>query len=90
MQAFLAGRELVLLFTLFCAAVSDLRSYRVPNRLFLFGAGVLLFLTLLFAPKRLPGALGGALLISVCLFPLYALHFLGGGDVKLAALVLLY
>lgn len=72
---------------LLVAAVSDVRSRRIPNRL----VGVLGLLGLcysVFAQPFLPGALqgvGGILTGLGCWLPFYALGWVGAGDVKLFA-----
>lgn len=81
----------VLLFSLLIwAAVTDVRSRRIPNKLTLTGL-VLGLLYSAFVPfwrdHGLLWALGGAVVALVLLFPLWMLRVLGAGDVKLMAMV---
>lgn len=70
------------------AAVYDLRSRRIPTGLaaagFLFGVGLNTFL---YGDGGLRLALLGALLALAVYVPIYALHGIGGGDVKLMAAI---
>jgi prepilin peptidase CpaA len=82
-------RSAVLLALLVAAAASDLRSYRIPNRL--TGAGLLagVVLAAWHAQSPLQGALyalAGAAVGLCALLPLYMLRMLGAGDVKLMAM----
>lgn len=72
---------------LLLAAAHDCRHRRIPNRLLV--AGLLAGLACAAAPGGigLPPALAGMLLGLMALLPMYALHGLGAGDVKLMAMV---
>lgn len=69
------------------AAIGDLRTRRIPNKL----VAVLALLGIAFCLARAPGitglsqAGGGLLAGLVCWLPFYALGWLGAGDVKLYA-----
>lgn len=72
------------------AAVSDLQSYRIPNALTVSGMALGLIATTLTAKVPATGflhAAGGLLTALLCLVPLHALRVMGGGDVKLMAMV---
>jgi prepilin peptidase CpaA len=72
---------------LLVAAIGDLRTRRIPNRL----VAILALLGIAFSVARLPfieglSLAGGGLLVGlVCWLPFYALGWLGAGDVKLYA-----
>lgn len=87
---FTEPRSLVLLLLLLAASISDLRTRRIPNRL-TFGGIALALLYGLLAPHPHGGgffwALGGMALGLAMMLPLYLLHAMGGGDVKLMAMV---
>ena len=87
---FTEPRSLMLLMLLLAASISDLRTRRIPNRL-TFGGIALALLYGLLAPHPHGGgffwALGGMALGLVLMLPLYLLHAMGGGDVKLMAMV---
>lgn len=76
---------------LLCAAWLDVRSHRIPNSLILAGAAAALLLNV-WVPSAM-GELGlQASLLGVgagllALMPLYLLRAMGGGDVKLMAMV---
>lgn len=81
-------RSLTLLLLLLAAAVCDLRTRRIPNRL-TFGGATAGLLFSLAAPHHGGGllwALGGLGLGLALMLPLYLLRALGGGDVKLMAM----
>lgn len=85
---FAEPRSLTLLALLLAAAICDLRTRRIPNRLTFGGATAALLLSLA-APHHGGGllwALGGLALGLVLMLPLYLLRALGGGDVKLMAM----
>jgi prepilin peptidase CpaA len=72
---------------LFWAAVSDMRTRRIPNAL--TASGLLLALTLKLpvgSGALMEGLLGAALAFAVML-PLFAVRGVGGGDVKLLIMV---
>jgi len=70
------------------AAVSDLRSRRIPNTLTLPACLVFLLLRLALAgPDGLWSGLGGLTLGLALMLPAYGLGVMGGGDVKLLAAV---
>ncbi len=79
---------ILLNFTVVCA-VSDLRTHKIPNRLILCGL-IWAFLCCLFrdgAPGVLLDGVLGFLLPILLLGPLCALRMIGGGDVKLLAVI---
>lgn len=87
---FTEPRSLLLLLLLAAASLSDLRTRRIPNRL-TFGGIALALLYGLLAPHPHHGgflwALGGMALGLALMQPLYLLHAMGAGDVKLMAMV---
>jgi prepilin peptidase CpaA len=83
-------RTAVLIALLVIAGVTDYRTYRIPNWLTFGGAAFALIYKTVIAVS--PGAAlllasGGLLLGFVLLLPLYMLHAMGAGDVKLMAMV---
>lgn len=83
-------RSAVLIALLVIAAVTDYRSYRIPNWLTFGGALFALVYKTVIAVS--PGSAflmaGGGLLLGFALMlPLYLLHAMGAGDVKLMAMV---
>jgi prepilin peptidase CpaA len=82
-------RICVLLILLGIAAVTDFRSFRIPN--WLTGGGIAFALIYsLFAPATAPAlssALGGMLIGFLIFVPMYALRTMGAGDVKLMAMI---
>lgn len=85
---FAEPRSLTLLLLLLAAAVCDLRTRRIPNRL-TFGGATLGLLFSLAAPHHGGGllwALGGLGLGLALMLPLYLLRAMGAGDVKLMAM----
>ncbi len=74
-----------LLAVLLLAAVGDVRSRKIPNRLILSGLALSLGFVLGGA-LPLGQFLGGLLLGGCCFLPLYLRGVLGAGDVKLMAL----
>ena len=87
---FTEPRSLILLLLLLAASICDLRTRRIPNRL-TFGGAALALLYGLLAPHPHTGgffsALGGMAVGLALMLPLYLLHALGAGDVKLMAMV---
>jgi prepilin peptidase CpaA len=79
--------DLLLAVLLVIAAVSDWRTYRIPNWLTMGGALVGLLLNAFVTDVGVLSALGGLGLGLVLLLPLWALRVLGAGDVKLMAMV---
>jgi prepilin peptidase CpaA len=73
--------DLLLAVLLVIAAVSDWRTYRIPNWLTMGGAVVGLALNAFVTDIGLLRALGGLGLGLVLLLPLWALRVLGAGDV---------
>lgn len=83
-------RTVVLFFLLVCAAVIDVRSHRIPNRLVLAGLafGLIYSAFVPFWGKHgFLWALGGAAIGFGVLFPFWLLRMMGAGDVKLMAAV---
>jgi prepilin peptidase CpaA len=82
-------RDLVLLLMVSIAAVNDLATRRIPNRLLLVGLGSALLLHLLSpAPgQALLGGLGGMLLGLLVFLPFYLVRGMAAGDVKMMAVV---
>ncbi|VTU19902.1 A24 family peptidase [Variovorax sp. RA8] len=83
-------RTAVLIALLVIAGVTDYRTYRIPNWLTFGGAAFALVYKTVIAVS--PGsallmASGGLLLGFLLLLPLYMLHAMGAGDVKLMAMV---
>lgn len=76
----------VLVGLLLVAAIYDIKSRRIPNRL--VGAGLATGLLLALHPTGLglAGAAGGALVGLAAFLPLYLLRAMGAGDVKLMAM----
>lgn len=80
----------VLLVALATAAVTDFRSFRIPN--WLTGGGILFALAYNIAVPPVPGATwmfapAGMLLGLALTMPMYAMRAMGAGDVKLLAMV---
>jgi prepilin peptidase CpaA len=86
---FTEPRIAVLLALLAIAAVTDFRTFRIPN--WVTGGGIAFALVYsLFTPiggPSLSGALGGMLLGFLITVPMYALRTMGAGDVKLVAMI---
>jgi len=83
-------RTAVLIALLVIAGITDYRTYRIPNWLTFGGATfALVYKTVIAASpgSALLMASGGLLLGFVLLLPLYMLHAMGAGDVKLMAMV---
>ena len=82
-------RDTLLLLMVSIAAVNDLATRRVPNRLLLAGlAGALLLHGLSAEPgATLLSALGGTLLGLVIFLPFYLVRGMAAGDVKMMAVV---
>jgi len=83
-------RTVVLFFLLVYAAVIDVRSHRIPNRLVLAGLafGLVYSVFVPFWGKHgFLWALGGAAIGFGVLFPFWLLRMMGAGDVKLMAAV---
>ena len=69
------------------AAVRDLQTGKIPNRLIAAGLAAGLVLRTLFeGPAGLASAIPGALLPLLLLFPLFYLRMQGAGDIKLLAM----
>jgi prepilin peptidase CpaA len=76
----------VLIALLLTAAVIDYRSYRIPNWLTVGGMVLGLVCSTAFATRAYDGllaGLGGIAVGMLVFLPLYAIHVLGAGDVKL-------
>jgi prepilin peptidase CpaA len=87
---FTEPRSLILLLLLLAASISDLRTRRIPNRLTFGGITLALLYGLLAHHPHSGGffwALGGMALGLAMMLPLYLLHAMGAGDVKLMAMV---
>jgi prepilin peptidase CpaA len=81
------GIPVVLAGVVACAALSDVRTRRIPNRLTASALAVGLVLrAVLGLSPLLDGVLGAALALVVVL-PLFALRGIGGGDAKLLIVV---
>ncbi|RJF96957.1 prepilin peptidase [Noviherbaspirillum cavernae] len=83
-------RTAILFALLIIAAVSDYRTYRIPNWLTMAGAAFALLYSAFvpFSPEYgFLWSLGGLALGFVITVPLYALRAMGAGDVKLIAMV---
>ena len=83
-------RTVVLFFLLVYAAVIDIRSHRIPNRLVLAGLafGLIYSAFVPFWGKHgFLWSLGGAAIGFGVLFPFWLLRMMGAGDVKLMAAV---
>jgi prepilin peptidase CpaA len=82
-------REVSLLLLVSIAAVNDLMTRRIPNRLLLAGLAVALTLGLLSADPgdALQTALGGAILGLAVFLPFYLVRGMAAGDVKMLAVV---
>jgi prepilin peptidase CpaA len=79
-----------LLTLLVLAAISDASTFRIPNALTVSGMMLGLAVTTLMAPAASTGFLRSACGLAAafaCLVPLHALRVIGGGDVKLMAMV---
>jgi prepilin peptidase CpaA len=82
-------RDTLLLLMVSIAAVNDLATRRIPNRLLLAGlAGALLLHVLSAEPgAALLSACGGMLLGLAIFLPFYLVHGMAAGDVKMMAVV---
>ena len=82
-------RDALLLLVVSIAAVNDLATRRIPNRLLLVGlAGALLLYVLSGEPgAALLSALGGMLLGLAVFLPFYLMRGMAAGDVKMMAVV---
>lgn len=77
--------------TVLAAAVTDWRTWQIPNRLLVASAVVALMLAIFHSgsPTLRESLLGGATGLAL-LLPLYLLRGMGAGDVKLMAVIGLY
>jgi prepilin peptidase CpaA len=82
-------RDVVLLLMVSIAAVNDLATRRIPNRLLLAGLGGALLLHVLSGNpgQALLGALGGMALGLAVFLPFYVVRGMAAGDVKMMAVV---
>lgn len=82
-------RDALLLLLVSIAAVNDLATRRIPNRLLLAGLGGALVLYLASAERAalLLAALGGMLLGLAVFLPFYLIRGMAAGDVKMMAVV---
>jgi prepilin peptidase CpaA len=76
-----------LLVALLCAALSDLRTRRIPNALTVGAFALALVLRSFLGAEALVGGLLGAGLALVVVLPLFAMRGVGGGDAKLLVMV---
>lgn len=82
-------RTVALFALLVAAAVTDWRSYRIPNWLTFGGAAFALLCALYVAASPAKGAMawaGGLFTGFIVMLPLYVLRVMGAGDVKLMAM----
>lgn len=82
-------RTMILFALLAIAAVTDIRTYRIPNWLTVGGIAIALVYSAVDATFPHPAflsALGGAAIGLVVMVPAYALRVMGAGDVKLMAM----
>jgi len=83
--------KLSALFLCIIAAVSDIRSYKVPNILLIvFSAAGLAEQGILFGKRGLLNAAGAVLLVFLLLGWLFLFRMLGAGDIKLFAVCGIY
>ena len=82
-------RDALLLLLVSIAAVNDLATRRIPNRLLLAGLAGALFLHLLSAEPAaaLMSGVGGMLLGLVIFLPFYLVRGMAAGDVKMMAVI---
>lgn len=82
-------REVALLLLVSCAAVNDLATRKIPNRLLLAGLAVALALCILSAEpgRSLSSALGGMVAGLFLFLPFYLVRGMAAGDVKMMAVV---
>lgn len=88
-RLFLDGRTGTLTVLLIAAAIVDLRTHRIPNRLVLAGAAFGLIYTTLVPPvihATIMFPILGLITGFVLFLPLYLLRVMGAGDVKLLAM----
>lgn len=76
---------------LLIAAWYDLRSFRIPNILVLLGLAASILINCIF-PEEMGGlgltsSFAGLIIGFLIIFPLYLLHAMGAGDIKLMAMV---
>ncbi len=75
----------------FLAAWTDLRSFRIPNRLCLAGIAIFVVTAAIFLPlAEIPGRLMGAGLVLLVGFVLFSAGLMGGGDAKMATVIALF
>src|SRR4051812_31541587 len=86
----LDGRTASLIVLLMTAAICDMRTHRIPNRLVLCGGLWGLVCTTLWPPVyhgTILYPLAGLAVGLLLFFPLYLMRAMGAGDVKLLAMV---
>jgi prepilin peptidase CpaA len=89
--AVLYGLELLFLFCVIYAMISDYRRLRIPNAIcILLAAGFLPYALLAGPAIPLLAHLGIAAAVFLILFACFAFGWLGGGDVKLAGAIMLW
>ncbi len=66
----------------------DLKTYRIPNQVIIFSLSLYLFLSLFTSSIVISiRGLCSAILCILLLFPIYFIHAIGAGDIKLLAVV---
>lgn len=76
----------MLYFLLLVAVYFDIRSFRIPNKLILFGLGCGALYHLWSKEQSMIFYFVSMIGIFILLIPVYRLHAIGGGDVKLLSL----
>ena len=79
------------LFTLFICAMTDIAEYRIKNSILLSSASLYLICRSFFGrPLSMPLMLGPPAVVFALLFPLFCLHLIKAGDIKLLMVTSLY
>ena len=85
------GISCVLVALLFVAFICDMKTDKVPNKLILFGYGIgLVNFVIRYGPLGILFGIMAALAVWLCLFPVYRMGGLGGGDCKMLAWTVLF
>lgn len=79
-------QELILMIVLFQTALSDLESGNIPNKVIITG---LIFIFPFFTPELFLKNLTEGIIVFVLFLMIWKFGFIGGGDVKLIALIAL-